>query len=128
MTKLKINLAKIEEVLKKVGYSDKAIEAFRKKFAEVFLQRIGGEIYKDLSQEQREELDRLFADKTATFKDLADYLKTLGLEDKSKQITQKTFKDMVEKVLERMAMLTTDEQYETFKQTLFAPNSLLHYP
>lgn len=119
MAEIKLNLAKIEEVLKKVGYSDKAIEAFRKKFAEVFLQRTGEEIYQDLNKEQKEELDRLFADKKTTFKDLADYLKTLGLEDKTKQVTQKTFEEMIEKVFERMAILATDEQFATIKQALF---------
>lgn len=106
--------------MKKVGYSQEAIEAFRKKFAEVFLQKTGAEIYKDLSEEQKEKLDQLMSNKTTTFKDLTDYLKTLGLEDKSKQVTQKTFEEMIEKVLERMAMLSTDEQFATLKQTLFA--------
>ena len=120
MSKLKINLAKIEKILGKVGYSDEEIGKFRNKFAEVFLQRVGGEIYQDLNKEEREKLDGLLSDKKTTFKDLVDYLKKLGLEDKAKEITQKTFEEMAMKVLERMAVLATDKQFATIKQTLFA--------
>jgi len=35
-------------------------------------------------------------------------------------VIQKTFEEMIEKVLERMAMLATDEQFVALKQTLFA--------
>jgi ATP-dependent RNA circularization protein (DNA/RNA ligase family) len=120
MNKLKINLAKIEEVLKKVGYSDKVIEAFRNKFARVFLQRVGEEIHQDLTQEQKEKLDKLVTNEKTTFKDLADYLKKLGFETKIKQITQKTFEEMIKEILKKMAVLATDEQYKILKQTLFS--------
>ena len=120
MNQLKINLAKIEEVLKKVGYSDQAIKAFREKFVKIFLQKTGTKIYQDLNEKQKKELDKLMQDKKATFQDLLNYLEKQNLKDKSKKITQQVFAKMTEKVLEKMAVLGTDKEYEIIKQALFA--------
>lgn len=115
----KINLTKIEELFKKFGHSLEEIERFREKFAQIFLQKVGFSLYQELNEEERKGLDQLLANKRTTFKDLADFLEKLNLKEKTKEVTQKTFDEMLGQLLEKMAMLATDKQYATIKQTLF---------
>lgn len=120
MDTIKIDLTKIEKICKKFGYSPSEIEDFKKKFSETFLLRVGKQMEEHLTEEQREHIQQLLNNKKTTLSDLASYLKTIGLEDEAKKISQKTFDQMTTTVLERLAMLTTDEQYKTMKKMLFA--------
>lgn len=119
----KIDLIKIEEILKKVGYSKEDVLDFRKKFIETFLLRVGEKMSEHLTKEQQEHLAEFSKNEKAVIGNVIDYLKSQGLEKEAKEIAQQAFDEMVKTVLERLAILASDEQFETMKKMFFAVSS-----